>query len=129
MMNIIFQFEQLKLKKKHLKFKNNTYSKPSMQQYLLRSDLTKENKQTLFCWKTRMARFGDNYRSGRGFVICPICQSHNDNQENSFHCKYILKAINIKGKYENIFNPVGQDLPILVETLSKIEQLRKDFLE
>ena len=129
MMNIIFQFEQLKLKKKHLKFKNNTYSKPSMQQYLLRSDLTKENKQTLFCWKIRMARFGDNYRSGRGFVICPICQSHSDNKENSFHCKYILKAINIKGKYENIFNPVGQDLPILVETLSKIEQLRKDFLE
>ena len=76
-----------------------------------------------------MARFGENFRSGRGSVICPVCRSHNDSQDNSFTCKVITNKITIKGNYKDIFLSTGQELPELVETLTQIEQLRKCYIE
>ena len=76
-----------------------------------------------------MARFGHNYRSGRGFVNCPLCLNHNDSQEKSFLCESIRNKIDIKQNYNDIFNPIGADLPQLTKFITKIDQLRKEMLE
>ena len=76
--------------------------------------------------RTRMARFGENYRGTSGPNICPLCQTHPDNQQTSFQCKEIRKKIEIKGKLEDIYTEnINEDT---IKTVVKIMEIRKSKL-
>ena len=126
----IYQFKKSSSEQeKHSKTMNLNFSDLDLQPYLLRKDLTKDQKKTVFQWRTKMARFGENYRGGRSFVICPICHTHRDYQEESFTCKRILRRITINVKYEDLFKDTDSDLPKVASVLTKIDTLRKQLLE
>ena len=68
--------------------------------------------------------FGENFRGGRAYVICPLCDSHLDNQEEYFYnCKYLQQMTNTQGNYYELFN---ENVPqLLIKTISKISMLRR----
>ena len=75
-----------------------------------------------------MERFGENFRSGREFVSCPLCLSHKDSQSASFsQCKIINEEIDIQGRYDDLFEDIKSNTN-LINTIMKINELRKSKL-
>ena len=74
-----------------------------MQSYFTSSVLKQEDKRTIFRYRVRMERFGENFRGGAPSILCLLCSSHQDNQEMSFHCPTIKNGIYIKGIISEIY--------------------------
>ena len=75
-----------------------------------------------------MEQFSDNFRGGKATAICPLCQSHEDTQYDSFYCKIILNDIKIEGQFDKIFADIER-YPKLITTITKISQRRKQILK
>ena len=102
--------------------KDLKYESIKIQKYFTRSDLSIEQKKLLFKFRTRMSDFGENYRAGREKVICPLCESHVDNQKLSFICPEIKNKVVICGKMSDIYR---DDIKLeTVEAIQKITQIR-----
>ena len=71
-------------------------------------------------WKWGMRR-GQN-----GPIMCPLCQSHLDNQSMSFQCKVIKEETEIFGKLEDIYMEHIDENTI--STLEKIMNIRREKL-
>ena len=112
---------------KHSKMSNVNYTSLKMQNYLSRSDLTQEEKKTIFKYRVRMERYGENYRGGAPSIKCPLCHTHLDNQEMSFQCPIVRQEVDIKGNYSDIYNETIQSETI--QTIVKITRFRKTTLE
>ena len=109
------------------KTKDLNYQTLKMQQYLELKTLTKREAIVLFKFRTRMAPFGENFRSGQVVKICPLCSSHVDSQEESFNCLTLKRFLSIEGNYKNIFS---SNIPHeLIKTLYKIYSYRKEYQE
>ena len=74
-----------------------------------------------------MARFGENFRGNKSFVICPLCHTHPDSQKMSYeNCPVLVKNIKIPSEYEDIFKTY---IPkYVVQALMDIEKFRDEFL-
>ena len=67
-----------------------------------------------------MAKFGENYRGGREFVMCPLCLNHKDSQNLSFQCQVIKKKMIITGNPEDVYSD-----NVKMETVKTIQQIMK----
>ena len=101
------------------------YSKLEMQRYLKLENLNTIEAQTLFRYRIRMAKYGENFRGRNISILCPLCNAHLDNQKMCFeNCQVLKKHIKISGSYCQIFNPsVPNDL---VQTLMKMDKIREE---
>ena len=112
---------------KHSKMSNLQYSSLDIQSYFTSSQLKQEDKRTIFRYRVKMARYGENFRGGANSIPCPLCKNHLDNQEMSFICPIIKKEIDIKGNSSDIYKEnIHQDS---IETILKISSFRKRNLE
>ena len=112
---------------KHSKMSNLQYSSLDIQSYFTSSQLKQEDKRTIFRYRVKMARYGENFRGGANSFPCPLCKTHLDNQEMSFTCPIIKKEIDIKGNSSDIYKEnIHQDS---IETILKISSFRKRNLE
>ena len=124
----IYFFNSLKAKqKKHSKMKTIVYDDFQLQPYLVREDISKEQKIVYFSWRTKMALFGENFRGGRSKVLCPLCNKHEDSQESSFECATIKDKQNINFDYDVMFCQSSTQLPEMLQTLSKILKSRSEY--
>ena len=74
-----------------------------------------------------MAKFGENYRGGREFVMCPLCLDHYDSQNLSFQCQVIKKKMIITGNPEDVYSDnVKMET---VKTIQQIMKIREEILE
>ena len=123
-----FALEKLTRKKNtHSKMEKLDYNEIKMQNYLLSEQLKPKQKRLIFKYRTRMAEFGENYRGGRSQVMCPLCETHLDNQELSYQCLEIRSKLKIMGKIEDIFK---EEISLeTAETIEKITELRRSWLE
>ena len=87
----------------HSKLDNLWYSDLNIQKYLTASKFTAEEARMLFLFRTRMARFEENFRNGKEHIICPLCQLHYDSQNLAFQCPIVNANIKVNGKYEDLF--------------------------
>ena len=56
-----------------------------------------------------MAKFGDNYRAGKGSTSCPLClDGHSDSQQESFNCYAVTSQIRIDCEYQSLFKEAFQ---------------------
>ena len=123
-----YAFKILKRKQAtHSKMENIYYPSLKMQPYFTSTELKSSDKKTIFKYRVRMERFGENFRGGAGPVPCPLCHLHLDNQEMSFQCTEIKKEIEIKGSISDVYKESIQSETI--QTLIKISELRKRILE
>ena len=106
------------------KTENLKYHDLSMQKYLELKTMSKKEAIILYKFRTRMAPFGENFRSGKTVTNCPLCLSHTDSQENSFICPTLNRLLSINGNYQDIFS---ENIPYqLVKTLYNIYSYRKE---
>ena len=102
------------------------YSELKTQLYLKGNNLSAEQSQTVFSYRTRMAQYSENYQSNNGHSLCPLCLTHLDSQVFSFSCPVIVNNVNIKGRYSDIFgDKVTKDL---ANTLLDIDKFRDEYL-
>ena len=112
---------KLKEAKSESKMKNLSYEKLQTQKYLTMLDV--RMAKTVFKFRVRMAQFSGNFMGQGPTEICPLCGLHSDFQELCFYCPSVLKKVDLKEEYENIFQPViSKDL---ARNLQDIEKLRK----
>ena len=82
-----YTFNLLSMKKiGYKKLENLNYSELNIQNYLVDTDLDHEEKLVLFLFRTRMVNVGENFRSGRDFIVCPLCGLHLDSQFLLLQC-------------------------------------------
>ena len=62
-----------------------------MQEFFKTPGITTEQALNLFKWRVRMAPFGENFRGGQPFVMCPLCRNHLDNQPMALGCEEIKR--------------------------------------
>ena len=99
----------------HSKMENVNYNELKIQNYLMDENLSTNEMKTVFKYRTRMEKFGENYRGGKSQVICPLCSLHLDNQSLSFQCPIIKEKLNITGEMEDIYKE-----NIKVETIKAV---------
>ena len=98
-----------------------------MQTYLTSERIHPDKKRTIFRFRTRMERFGENYRAGSTPAICPLCQLHFDNQELSLTCPEIRKEYKVKGDMKQIYKDEIEEE--IIETITNIMNIRKQKLD
>ena len=122
-----FAFHNLiERKEKHSKLRDLFYVELKLQQYLKLEEINVQQALTVFSFRTRMAKFSENFRNCGIQQICPMCQTHLDNQPMSFQCKNVLKEIDVKEKYERIFSE-NISVQLTKCLLDIVNNLRKNY--
>ena len=123
-----YALEVLQTKKlKHTKMDNVTYRDLEMQDYFSSDQIDNNQKRTVFKLRTRMERFGENFRGGRDHVMCPICELHLDSQDLSLQCPEVRNEFNCTGDIREIY---GEGMrKEIVQTISKVIEFRRNKIE
>ena len=113
-------------KENHSKMKNLNYPQLKLQNYLKQRDISVQSAKNLFKWRTRVAKFKNNYKHSYLSLACPLCLTHSDTQEHSLECSSVTDSVNVRGDYQDIFM---EDIPVdIADTLLKIANIRRDIL-
>ena len=115
------------MKDGHSKMENIHYTEIKMQDYMKSENLKLNEALNIFKIRTRMAKFGENFRAGADFILCPLCSEDLDNLKHSFQCKIIRREIEIQGDLSDIYSEnVSKETAQIV---TKIINTRKKLLE
>ena len=106
---------------------NIVYTNLEMQEYLKNKDISQSQAKIVFRFRTRMAKYSENFKGGKPTKQCPLCRESEDTQEHSFHCRTIKMNIQVEGNLSNIFSLRINEKT--AKTLEKIEKLRESYLE
>ena len=121
-------FEWLMTKKRgHSKMKNLSYSTLEMQDYLKCKDISVKQAKILFRVRTRMEKFGENFKAGKETKPCPVCDESEDTQSHSFQCKVVTTNIFVNKHYEDIFSTKVDRK--LAKEIKRIIKFREGYLE
>ena len=100
-----FSLDKLNEKKyTHSKMDDLLYTELEIQDYLLSEELSVAQKRVVFLYRTRMAKYSENYRGKDPPKPCRVCQLHVDCQAHGVVCPETLKHTKTLGKYEEIFS-------------------------
>ena len=106
---------------KHSKLNNLTYSDLKIQEYLKSSNIPPEDCKLVMNWRFHIARFGAIY--GQQTQKCPLCEEHNDSQEDSFNtCPVIRQKVGNHCKYQEIFKEPSNEI---IKVLTQIREARE----
>ena len=111
----------------HSKMEKLRYSELKIQNYFLDEKLKPKEMKTLFRFRTRMEKFGENFRGGNDHVVCPLCKIHLDNQELSLQCPVLKEEVKVNGDLADIYQE-NINLEI-IKTISRISDYRKEKIE
>ena len=121
-----YEFNRLKiLKESHTKLNDLLYSKLETQNYFKLENINTSEAQTLFRYRVRMAKYGENFRGKKAAIMCPLCGTHLDNQKMCYEiCPVINNNIQTTGSYNKIFST---SIPsFMVKTLTQIDRYREE---
>ena len=115
-------------KEKHSKMQNLEYTEMNLQNYFLLPRIRIDQVRNIFKLRTRMAPFGENFRGGKEYIVCPLCNEAFDNQEHAFKCEIIREHIDMKGvNMKDIYN---NNITLeTAETITKMLEIRKQLIE
>ena len=83
--------------------------------------------KTIFRYRTRMERYGENFHAGKAFAICPLCKLHIDSQDLCFQCPVIKEELKVEGDISNIYK---EDIDRkVVKALTRISDYRREISE
>ena len=89
-----YALDQLNMQKfSHSKMDGLIHIELKMQEYILSEEITTDQKRNLFSFRTRMAEFSENYRSGNDVLPCKMCDLHTDCQAHSVSCHETMKHV------------------------------------
>ena len=122
-----FALDQLNTEKfKHSKMENLVYTDLQVQDYLLSTEITTEQKRNLFLFRTRMANNLENFRNGDMAQPCKMCHLFRDSQSHGVNCYETMKYVKIKGNLQEIYtNNISRETGIMI---TQIMEARKNKL-
>ena len=117
----------IKLKKKHSKSAGLSEDY-SLQNYLASNELTTDEKQLLFQFRTRTYPCKTNYRTQHAADLsCTICKEE-DTPEHLLQCERITSGVDTSGiTYGDIFGPTAKQIKI-AKILKKISLNRSKIM-
>ena len=116
----------LNKKERHSKMDNLHYVELKLQNYLTDDDISVKEAKNLFRYRTRVAKFKENFRNSYESIVCPLCQVQPDTQAHSVQCPVMKTKVNVVGTYSDIFAEViPQDIS---KTLMEISDIRESLL-
>ena len=120
------EYELCKLNSmKGSKMENTFHGKLEIQKYLRQKNISAEDAKLVFAFRTRMAKFSENFRGPHGPKMCTLCYTHLDNQPMAFNCTVIKPYLDKKGKYEYIFR---SEIPMeTIRNLKIITKMREEI--
>ena len=111
----------------HSKMDNVSYSELKLQKYFQNENLKAKEMRTIFRYRTRMEVYGENFRAGKAFTICPLCKLHIDSQELCFQCPVIKKELQLVGDISHIYKENID--PNLARDITRISDYRRETSE
>ena len=108
---------------------NIIYEDLEMQGYLKNEKIRVNQARSIFRFRTRMARFWENFKGGRPLQPCPVCKEAQsvDTQSHSFQCGVINVNLKVEGDYKHLF---GSRIDVKTAKLvENIEKYREQFLD
>ena len=119
----IYTIERLQKQKiKHSKMDNLSYSDLKIQNYFLSDEISTSEKKMLFRIRTRMEQFGENFRGGKDYVMCPLCKLHIDTQDLCLQCPEVAKKIKSSSDFKEMYGETIKKE--IVKTVSQVIRLR-----
>ena len=112
------QFNEKKIS--HTKLDNLCYPELKLQSYLERQDITVKQAKILLKFRTRMAKYSNNYGCTNDAKQCELCQTHSDRQEEIYMCEFNKKNIRLCGSYMDLFQS-----EVKVEVIKTLEEIYK----
>ena len=111
----------------HSKMKKLRYKELKMQEYFKNPHIKISEMKTVFKFRTKMEKFGENYRGGEINIPCRLCGLHLDNQEMAFQCPVIRENLNVTGDIENVYSEnIKMDI---ISAVSEISKFREEMIE
>jgi hypothetical protein len=116
----------LEIKQRHSKMDNLHYAELKMQNYLTDDDISVKEAKNLFRFRTRVAKFKENFKNSYVGIACPLCLVQPDTQAHCVQCPVMKTRLTIEGTFSDIFS---EDIPQdISKTLLKISELRENLL-
>ena len=114
----------LKMKHNHSKMGNLQYEGLKIQNYLKNGNITVKEAQNLFKYRTKVARFKENFKNNYVESGCPLCHDQPDTQAHCVQCPIVKENVNIKGDYSEIFSEeISKEI---AQTLLEISKFREN---
>ena len=115
----------MKIKERHSKMEKLDYIELKLQNYLNDDNIPVKEATNLYRFRTRVAKFKENYSNNNDGIACPLCLVQPDTQAHCVQCPVIKDNVNIQGVYSDIFD---EDIPSdISKTLLRITEFREDF--
>ena len=120
------------LKESHSKVRDNQYTDLNhMQPYLSNRNLSHSQISIMFSLRSKTLRnIRSNFPKMYSSLLCPLCKSHEDTQENILLCK-VLKNIlppNIHTEYEHMEGTTDQQT-IFLQVFERYLKIRDELLD
>ena len=117
----------LSKKEKHSKMDDLSYTELKLQSYFTLPGIKIEEVRKIFRFRVHMSQFGENFRGNSERVICPLCESHLDNQAMSMQCPVLKEKSKIEHKLKDIYS---DDVPLEVaQSLTRMLKIRENLIE
>ena len=114
------------MKSKHSKLDNLSYNDLKIRNHLVSTENTVKLAQILMLYRSRMAKYANNYEQSEGILDCKLCGNHPDQQEDVYECDFNKNRAMLNGSYSDIFREkINMDT---IQTLEKIHKLRENRL-
>ena len=116
----------LSQKEEHSKMDNLHYVELKIQNYLTDDGISVQEAKNVYKFRTRSAKFKENYKNSYVGIACPLCLVQPDTQAHCVKCPEIVKMMPIQGTYSDIFS---DDIPKEISsTLLRITEMREHYL-
>ena len=87
----------LKMKQKHSKMTNLEYKELTIQNYFKNENISVKEAQNLFKFRTRVAKFRENFKNNYEVRTCHLCLVQPDTQAHCVQCPVVKENIHIRG--------------------------------
>ena len=87
----------MKIKEKHSKMEKLDYVELKLQNYLKDDKIPVKEAINLYRFRTRVARFKENFQNSHTGIACPLCLVQPDTQAHCVQCSTIKDNVNIQG--------------------------------
>ena len=116
----------LNIKQRHSKMDNLEYVELKIQNYLKDEEISVKEAQNLYRYRTRVAKFKENFKNSYVGIACPLCLVQPDTQAHCVQCPEIKDNVTVKGTYSDIFSDdISSDIS---KSLLKITEYRENML-
>ena len=105
---------------------NLEYVELKLQNYLKDDGISVREAQNLYRFRTRVAKFKENFKNSYASIACPLCLVLPDTQAHCVQCPVVKDTVRVQGAYRDIFS---EDIPSNIsKTLLEISELRENLL-